>query len=110
MWYEKIDVNSDVLDYHVSRDMATPMIQTNRYFICGGFDMHRQKGHSNPVPRLRKSTINESRKSKSVYKQPRTDLKKSGKTCDVHVKYAPIILFDRLRVIRMIVYKYKAGC
>ena len=80
MWYEKIDVNLDVLDYHVSRDMATPMIQTNRYFICGGFDMHRQKGHSNPVPRLRKSTMNESRKSKSVYKQPRTDLKKSGKT------------------------------
>ena len=80
MWYEKIDVNSDVLDYHVSRDCATPMIQSNRYFIFGGVNMHLQKGKSNPVPRLRKSTIKVSRQSKSVYKQPRTDLQKSDKT------------------------------
>ncbi|KAL7534418.1 hypothetical protein ACHAXR_005863 [Thalassiosira sp. AJA248-18] len=55
MWYEKIDIDSDSLDYHVSRTVTEPIVQSNRYYIYGGFEMHRTVGASNPVPKLRTS-------------------------------------------------------
>ena len=41
MWYEKIDINSDQLNYHVSRTITKPAIQNNEYMIYSGFEMHR---------------------------------------------------------------------
>ena len=53
MWYEKIDLNSDELDYHISRTITKPAVQSNEYMIYSGFEMHRVVGDSNPVPRRR---------------------------------------------------------
>ena len=51
MWYEKIDTESDALEYHVSRTITEPGVQNNEYLICSGFEMHRVVGGSNPNPR-----------------------------------------------------------
>jgi hypothetical protein len=56
MWYEKIDINSDDLDYHVSRTDVVPTVQHNEYMVMQGFKMHRVIGQSNPVPRTRATT------------------------------------------------------
>ena len=56
MWYEKIDILSDDLDYHISRNEVEPMVQSNEYMVLQGFDMHRVAGRSNPVPRPRSVT------------------------------------------------------
>jgi hypothetical protein len=40
-WYEKIDVNSDKLKYHVSRKITTPQVQCNQLLIHSGFQMHQ---------------------------------------------------------------------
>ena len=56
MWYEKIDINSDVLDYRISRDVTEPVVQNNRPLIHASFKMHRMNNTSNPVPELRTST------------------------------------------------------
>jgi len=56
MWYEKIDINSDVLDYRISRDVTEPVVQNNRPLIHASFKMHRMNSTNNPVPRLRTST------------------------------------------------------
>ncbi len=55
MWYEKIDLSSDDLDYHVSRTITKPTVQNNEYVVCSGFQMHRVVGSSNPVPRRQKA-------------------------------------------------------
>ncbi len=54
MWYEKIDVNSESHDYHVSRTITKPSTQNNLYVVCSGFQMHRTVGCKNPLPRRRK--------------------------------------------------------
>ena len=74
MWYEKIDVNSDACDYHVSRTITTPQIQSNRYLIHSGFDMHRVIGSSNPVPRSRPRSA---RATRSIYDCPLQNLQTS---------------------------------
>ena len=56
MWYEKIDINSDSLDYQISRDIMKPVVQNNRCLIHAGFEMHRMNGKNNPVPKQRTST------------------------------------------------------
>ena len=56
MWYEKIDILSDDLDYHVSRTGTKPDVQHNEYMVLQGFNMHRVTGQSNPVPRPRNSS------------------------------------------------------
>ena len=50
MWYERIDIDSDELNYHVSRTITAPAVQRNEYTICTGFEMHRVVGDNNPVP------------------------------------------------------------
>ena len=52
-WYEKIDINSDALEYHVSRTITKPAVQSNEYMVFSGFEMHRVVGGSNPVPKRR---------------------------------------------------------
>ena len=37
MWYEKIDVNSDVIEYHVTRAGTHLVIQCNKYMLYGFF-------------------------------------------------------------------------
>ena len=39
MWYDKIDINSDDLDYHVSRTDVVPTVQHNEYMVMQGFKM-----------------------------------------------------------------------
>ena len=51
MWYEKIDINTDSLEYHVSRTITTPTVQSNEYMILQGFEMHQITGRNNPVPK-----------------------------------------------------------
>jgi len=58
MWYEKIDVMSDNLDYWVSRSETKPIVQNNRDLIPVEVEMHRMLGESNIVPKLRSSTRN----------------------------------------------------
>ena len=53
MWYEKIDVNSDVLEYHVARTDIHPIVQCSQYLLHGGFGMHWLVGAINHVPKLR---------------------------------------------------------
>ena len=55
MWYEKMDISLDALDYQVSRSFTSPIVQNNKYFIPITVNMHRVLGGSNPVPKLRTS-------------------------------------------------------
>ena len=52
-WYEKIDLNSNQLDYRVSRTIITPQVQSNYYLVHAGFAMNEKNGGMNPVQRLR---------------------------------------------------------
>ena len=65
IWYERIDVSSDSYDYHISRDITVPEVQSNYYLVHGGFDMHcTTKGigsNGNPVPKERSATRNRNR-------------------------------------------------
>ena len=56
MWYEKIDVTSERLDYWVSRSETVPIVQNNRYYVPIDVNMHQMLEQSNVVPRLRTST------------------------------------------------------
>lgn len=79
MWYEKIDVNSVAFDYHASRTITTPQIQSNRYLIHSGFDMHRVIGSSNPVPRSRPRSARAGRsRGRGVYDPPIQNLQTSN--------------------------------
>ncbi|KAL7549077.1 hypothetical protein ACHAWF_012345 [Thalassiosira exigua] len=53
MWYDKIDLASSIQDYYVSRTITKAIVQNNRYFVYGGFEMHRLLGDSNPAPKFR---------------------------------------------------------
>ena len=52
-WYEKIYLNSNELDYRVSRTIITPQVQSNYYLVHAGFAMNEKNGGMNPVQRLR---------------------------------------------------------
>ena len=55
MWYEKINVMSNRLEYLVSMSEVEPMVQNNRYLIPIKVNMHQMLGQPNPMPRLRTS-------------------------------------------------------
>lgn len=55
-WYEKIDLNSDELKYHVSRDITEPQVQNNQLLLHSGLKLTRLHGDSNPVPRSRQAS------------------------------------------------------
>ena len=56
MWYEKINVMSDRLEYLVSTSEVEPMVQNNRCLIPIEVTMHQMLGQRNPVPRLQMSS------------------------------------------------------
>ena len=47
---DKIDVGSDALDYHISRDETRPIIQRSRDFCYAQFRMERMVRPRNSVP------------------------------------------------------------
>ena len=49
MWYEKIDLMTNDLDYHISRTITDPTVQSNEYFVLQGFEMHQVMGQNNQV-------------------------------------------------------------
>ena len=53
MWYEKIDVVSNKLEYWVPRTETQPSVQSSRYLIPININMHQMLGQNNVVPRLR---------------------------------------------------------
>ena len=53
MWYEKIDLMTNDLDYHISRTIIDPTVQSNEYFVLQGFEMHQVTAQNNQVPRPR---------------------------------------------------------
>ena len=72
IWYEKIDINSDALDYHISRVDTTPIVQNCMDLIpLGGIKMHRTVGRSNPVPKNRRIQTHK-KVSLGDYSVPRT--------------------------------------
>ncbi len=44
IWYEKMDISLDALDYQVSRSFTSPIVQNNKYFIPITVNMHRVLG------------------------------------------------------------------
>ena len=56
MWYEKLNVMSDKLEYVVSRSEREPLVQNNRTLIPVEIKMHQMLGSNNSVPKLRTST------------------------------------------------------
>ena len=56
MWYKNIDLNTDSLEYHVSRTITKPTVQSNEYMILQGFEMHQITGRNNPVPKQRSNS------------------------------------------------------
>ena len=71
MWYDKIGIGSDNLDYCVWRTFTSPIVQSYKYFIPFGFNMHRILGRTNPVPRMRRST--RSNGGGNTYDTPQSD-------------------------------------
>ena len=63
MWYEKIDVMSDKLEYWVSRTETKPIVQSNKYLIPLDVHMHQMRGDNNNVPKLRTSSRTENAQS-----------------------------------------------
>ena len=56
MWYKKINVMSDALEYWVSRTETEPILQNGRYLIPIEVTLHQMLGQPNVVPKLRTST------------------------------------------------------
>ena len=65
MWYEKIDVMSERLEYWVSRSETKPLIQNNREFIPIEVTMHQMLEETNAVPKLRTSARGDTERSVS---------------------------------------------
>ena len=63
MWYEKIDVLSDKLEYWVSRTETKPIVQSNKYLIPLDVQMYKMRGDNNIVPKLRTSSRTETARS-----------------------------------------------
>ena len=72
MWYEKIDVMSEKLEYWVSRSEEKPIVQNNRYLIPIEVKMHQMLGQVNVVPKLRTSTRGDVNKRAVANSQQRT--------------------------------------
>ena len=53
IWYEKIDIMSERLEYWVSRAGKTQIVQNNRELVPIEVTMHQMLGETNAVPRLR---------------------------------------------------------
>ena len=62
MWYEKLNVMSDKLEYGVSRSEREPLVQVN---------LHQMLGAKNSVPKLRTSIRVEN--DRSAEKQSKED-------------------------------------
>ena len=56
MWYEKLNVMSDKLEYVVSRSEREPLVQNNRTLLPVEVKMHQMPRSKNSVPKLRTST------------------------------------------------------
>jgi len=65
MWYEKINVMSDSLEYWVSRSESKPIVQNNRYLIPIEVKMYQMMGETNVVPKLRTWTRGDADRSAS---------------------------------------------
>ena len=63
MWYEKIDIMSDKLEYWVSRTEAKPIVQSNKYLVPLDVQMHQMRGDNNSAPKLRTSSRTETARS-----------------------------------------------
>ena len=63
MWYEKIDVMSEKLEYWVSRSEKTPIVQNNRELIPIEVTMHQMLEETNVVPKLRTSARGDNERS-----------------------------------------------
>ena len=56
MWYEKLNVMSDKLEYGVSRSERESLVQNNRTLVSVEVNLHQMLGAKNSVPKLRTST------------------------------------------------------
>ena len=66
MWYEKINVMSDKLEYWVSRSETEPIVQNNKYLLpIVEVKMHQVLCQSNRVPMLRTSTRTDAKRSET---------------------------------------------
>jgi len=65
MWYEKIDVMSERLEYWVSRAEKTPIVQNNRELVPIEVTMYQMLEETNVVPRLRTSARGDTERSVS---------------------------------------------
>ena len=63
MWYEKIDVMSERLEYWVSRAEKTPIVQNNRELVPMEVTMHQMLEEINVVPKLRTSARGDTERS-----------------------------------------------
>ena len=69
MWYEKIDVMADRLQYCVSRSEPEPIVQNNCYLIPIEVKLHQMLGTTNVVPRLRSSNRGDNERSAINYQR-----------------------------------------
>ena len=53
MWYESIGISADALEYHISRTDTSPIVQSSKYYILVGFEMHRIFGTGFDLPKIR---------------------------------------------------------
>ena len=63
MWYEKIDIMSERLEYWVSRAEKTPIVQNNRELVPMEVTMHQMLEETNVVPKLRTSARGDTERS-----------------------------------------------
>ena len=61
MWYEKIDIHSEDLEYRVAKVLTEAQIQGQQDLVCAGFVMHQKdESGANRVPRLRNNSVDDS--------------------------------------------------
>ena len=63
MWYEKIAIMSDKLEYWVSRTEAEPIVQSINYLIPLDVRIHQMRSDNNSAPKLRTSSRTETTRS-----------------------------------------------
>ena len=73
MWYEKIDVMYDKLEYWVPRTETEQIVQSNRYLIPMNVNMHQMLGQINAVLRLRTSNRRDGLEQSANNNQTRID-------------------------------------
>ena len=77
IWYEKIDLDSEDLDYHISRHETHPIVQRSRSLLHAQFDIPRMIGRDNPVPRHRERRATSQAVSLGEYYYPTTNFQSS---------------------------------